>query len=170
MNIDWTLVSSLAAVVAAISAIIALIVQTSHSRRAMAIEMLWKLEARFFSDPVMLENRRRAAKAQLKGETPYELIQVLHVLEIIGSHLRRGFLDRELVWSHFCYWVIYYCAAYRDQIAEEKRTDTTVWSNLDYLFREMTDMDAKKRSLPKERIIPTPQEVSKFLEEESVRV
>ena len=169
MSIDWNLITAMATALVAFSAVLALIVQSRLARRTTGIEMLWKLEARFFSNPIMLENRRRAAQARLSGETPPELVQVLHVLEMVGSLLRRGILDKELVWCHFCYWVIHYWFAYMDQIAEERRNDRTIWLNLEYLSNKMIEMDAKKRCLPKKGVFPSVEETQTFLEEESVR-
>ncbi len=166
MSGNWAFYGSLATILMALAAITTLIIQTRLTRLTIGTELLWKLEARFCADRIMLDHRRRAAQALLAHEPSTELDEVLTFLELVGLYMRRRMVDKELVWNMFCPYAVYYCHASADYIVKVRSTDFTLWENLDYLATKMLEMDSRKRRLPKDRIRPTEPEVNEFLQDE----
>ena len=63
MGIDWTVVTGWAALVTAGAAVVALILQSRHTRFSISLDMLWRLEQQFRGDDIMLQRRKSASKA-----------------------------------------------------------------------------------------------------------
>ena len=101
--LDYSALAAWAAVVAAAVAVYAIWAESRRSRFALGIDLFLRLEADFRNDR-MLTARRVASKA-LRSENPSDADDVLDFFEMIGLLVRRGALDKHVVWHNFFYWI-----------------------------------------------------------------
>jgi hypothetical protein len=99
-------ISSVIALSGALAAIAALIVATvnylqlKHSRFALGVDLLLKLEASFDATK-MKSDRSLAAKALESKGNAADIEPVLDFFETVGALVRRQAIDKELVWNSF---------------------------------------------------------------------
>jgi len=147
-------INSLAAWSGAIVALATLVVavvtwcQLCHSRFALGVSIVLKLDA-IFDAEIMRTKRRNAAKALKDGTKGREVEEVLDFFEPFGLLVRRKAIDKEIVWSYFSYWVLRYDALARYQIIarREEESDETYYQGFDYLVKVLKQIDVKKRKL-----------------------
>ena len=85
---DSNMIAAWAAVVASLTAILALIWQTGNSRFQIGVDMLFKLDDKYYMVTAMREARRKAAKG-IKNGANEEIDDVLDFFEMIGLLVRR---------------------------------------------------------------------------------
>jgi hypothetical protein len=83
--------------------------------------------------------------------------------EDMGLFLKRGYLDRELLWNTFGFFAVRWWAVCKGSILEERKLqdDSTLFEDFEDLARQLSVRDAK-RGLTE----PTPTDLTKFLEDE----
>jgi hypothetical protein len=166
--------NSIVALSGAMAAIAALIVafvtclQLKHSRFALGVNIILQLEATF-DGPEMNAARKQAAAALKADPNTADIEPVLDFFETIGVLVRRKAIDEELVWSSFSYWVLRYGALARDQIHARRKAeaDDTYYEEFDFLVKEMTTLEIKKRRLKEPPFFSTVS-LASFLEEEII--
>jgi hypothetical protein len=149
--------------IAFVTALAALIVATvtyyqlKHSRFALGVDLILKLEAQF-DQAEMKAARSRAAKALIpKLAAPDELLlstdlePVLDFFETLGLLVRRRAVDEELAWNSFSYWLLRYAALAPHQIKARRRleSDWTYYEEFEHLAKRLTDFDSRRRNLTK---------------------
>jgi hypothetical protein len=139
--VEWNAVAAVGGLVAAVIALVALIVQSRQTGFALGVDLLLKLDERFES-AAMLECRRHAARGLLEGR-PKDAADVLNFFELVGLLLRRKAIAELMVWHDLSYWVINYYEATSEYIAQCRRQDANVWSEVAWLYRQMTDMERR---------------------------
>jgi hypothetical protein len=167
--------SGVVALVTAIAALIVAIVtyrQVKHSRFALGVDLLLKLEAQF-DQPAMKAARSRAAKVLLPKLAAHEKLEstdlepVLDFFETLALLVRQQAVDEELVWNSFSYWLARYFALGRDQIKARRTLDSDwrVYENFEQFAKRLAEVDATKRNL-KELPTLSNDSLTSFLAEE----
>ena len=171
---DWKNYVALAPVIATfVTAFATLIVavvtklQLKHSRTALGVGLLLKLEDRF-DEPALKEARSSAAIALQAGHQTDDLEIVLDFFETLGLLIRKKTIDEELVWNSFSYWVMRYATLAKPQIERRRKdeSDKTYYQEFDYLVERINYFEVKKRHLVATATI-TDNQIASFLSEES---
>ncbi len=82
---------------------------------------------------------------------------------------RQRILSEEMVWNEFSWEVVRYYAAVRDEIVRLRKAshDRTLYSEFEWLYECLIDIDCKKRRVGSEVASPNDTEVTEFIKEES---
>lgn len=125
--------------------------QLKHARLSHGVNLITKFEEQF-SDQTMLEARKLAAGKYLARNCTDEIDVILDFFETIGMFVRRGVVDKELVWNSFSYWILRYHALSRAHIRERRKEedDATGWQEFIFLVKCMKKIEQKKRKLKSE--------------------
>ena len=145
------------ALVTAIAALIVAIVthgQLKHSRFALGVDLLLKLEAQF-DQPEMKAARKSAAKALIPKLAAHEklvsadLEPVLDFFETLGLLVSQHAVDEELAWNSFSYWLLRYFDLAHDQIKARRtlESDWTYYENFERFAKRLAEVEATKRNL-----------------------
>jgi hypothetical protein len=166
MTVDWSMVSALAAVIAALAAIILVVAESRSTRLVAGIDVLMRQEHDYHRETSMLERRRAAAAALLDGHVVSELDDVLDFFEGLGCYLRKGVLDRDMVWSSFCVSSTGWWFAASSYIAQERRVDRSIYSFYAYLVDEMNKVERRERGGAFRGVVMSEDQIRRFLENE----
>ncbi len=159
MHIDYSALAAWSAVVAAMTAVIALLQQSKRARFALGIDLLLKLNANWDS---MRPARRAAAKA-LSEKPSSRIDEVLDFFEMIALLMHRGAIDETMVWHSFFYWVHRYCVLASDYIATVRRTDATIWEDLGRLHQRLIGVEKRRRRCSDSDMLLSPEDIREFL-------
>jgi hypothetical protein len=122
-----------------------------------------------FDEPLISE-RKLLARQLLDGAT-HETINepVMNFFEDMGMLLRRGFLDRDMLWDTFSYYARMWWTACRDYIATERSNlhDATLFADFDWLAEQIAEDDVRKRGRTRAEIEPSALDLRAFLEGEA---
>jgi hypothetical protein len=153
----WVAVGS----IGTISAVLMAVRQIRLSRLTGSADLLLRLEDRFDEEEFM-KSRVAAATALKKASWPRkEVIEdVFDFFETVGILVRKGALNKELVWNSFSYWLHGYFLYGENFLKEQRnkfpaRYDEAVW-----LHKALLKVEKSKRPSPKI-------EWKNFLEEEN---
>jgi hypothetical protein len=137
--------------------------ENDRARETFTWELIPKMDERFGSAS-MREKRKRAAQALRFKRNLEDAEDVWDFFDTLGYMVRRGAIDKEMVWHTFFYWIDGYWSASSEYIAAEQEKTPTVWEDF-RMLHELTLALEKKRLAEKNRAyVPiTPEE---FLEEE----
>jgi len=137
----------------------------------MGIDLYMKLDERFNGDG-MRKTRKAAARALLSGhmrpDTPNKaaLEDTLDFFEMIGFLVSRGALDDRMVWHGFFNFIHPYWLSAQGYVEEQRRTDPTVWSDLDQLHRRLLSVEKKERKCSDADLAWSKDSLREFLETE----
>lgn len=165
MNIDYNFITAWAAMLAAIVAILTLYFENRRHRFSVGIDLLLKLDERYDSDN-MRKFRRSAAKSLLSGNSSGDVDEVLDFFEMMGFLVRRGALDKKMVWHNFSHSISGYWNAAKEHIQEEKLKDPTVWQDLDLLYKSVITIEKRERRCSNSDLLLSEDSIKKFLEED----
>ncbi len=157
-------IAALASVVAASTAVVAVVVESRRSRFTFGIDLLTKLDERFQSG--MQPRRRTAAQGLLTGR-PRDSDDVLDFFDVLGILVKREALDPHLVWHFFFHWVNGYASAVGEYITTVRRDNPTIWQDLSYLRRRLLTIEKRERRCGDSDVQLSKDEVHRFLQEES---
>lgn len=174
---DYNIISAWAAIVAALTAVLAIWVEGKRSRFAQGLDLLQKMREEFDSEPFK-KKRRTIAKILAKEQSGQVLTKkselilktagtdILDHFQTIGILMRRGMLDEELVYSEYLFWVeCYWLSLQRVYLAFEE-TDITVWEDAKWLYKRLKKFE--KKLPPRGTIIElTHEDMEYFLRYES---
>ena len=165
INVIVALSGALAAIAALVVAAVTCL-QLKHSRFALGVDLILKLEASFDS-PDMKTARSLAAKALKDGGNTADVEPVLDFFETVGVLLRRRAIDQELAWDSFSYWVLRYAVLAREQIQFRRKdeSDETYYQEFEFLVKRLTQTEIDRRRLKSQPFFPT-ELLASFLEEE----
>ena len=153
------IVSSLGIIIA----LSAFIWQVRRARFNQSIDLLFRLENDFFGPAKKLQ-RVKASRGLLSGHA-LEAEPLLDFFETMALLLRRGALDKEIVWHTFFYWIDSYFEATKVFIADRQKVDPLVWKDLTIFVANLRDFQSAQRGAKPYRP-PGPEEITRFLEEE----
>ncbi len=137
--------------------------QVHRARFNQSIDLLFRLESDFFGPAKRLQ-RVKAARGLLDGQS-LEAEPILDFFETMALLLRRGALDKEIVWHTFFYWIDHYYQAAKDSIALRQKSDPLVWQDLATFVAILRKLQAEREGTSSYKP-PSPEEVTRFLEEE----
>lgn len=138
--------------------------QVHRARFNQSVDLLFKLEADFFSSNAKKIQRARAGR-DLAAGNPVEAEPILDFFETMALLLKRGALDKEMVWHTFFYWIDHYYSALEPYIKERQRENPLVW-------KDLAELVSTVRTIQKQRLqavaLPavTQEEIARFLAEE----
>ncbi len=152
-------VSSLGIIVA----LCAFIWQVRRTRFNQSIDLLFRLENDFFGS-AKKRQRVKAASGLLSGST-LEAEPILDFFETMALLLRKGALNKEMVWHTFFYWIDHYFQASENAIAARQQIDPLDWKDFTLFVAKLRKYQASRAgAIPYHP--PSPEEVRRFLEEE----
>jgi hypothetical protein len=136
-DIQWAMVSAIAASFGVIVALVAHMLNLRNTRLSNSAKMVLDLVG-MFDSAEMRARRGRFARKLLEDRDSIDLrdnTPVLEFFEEIGYMTRRRVLDEGMVWNSFAWWVEPYYLAVREKpdLIEDARSKTKVPS----LFREI---------------------------------
>lgn len=129
-----------------------------------------------FGSRIMQTCRKELSEFLLKkGDLQQKNDDVLVFFETMGLLTRKGVLDKEMVWSEFCWEVVRYYLALTEPKNQIKRLrdeakDYTLYGDFEWLYNELLKIDCKYRKMKPEVARPNPSEVQGFLQDESTLV
>lgn len=165
---DWT---ALGTWVALVGALLALTLQLRQQHALSATQMALSLKDRYNSPDVQLSRRRLATKL-LKGEAVLpEDMDGPTLLHTVATLCAKRALDLDLAWTKFGWQTLHWYAALKIHGGELERLrsewrDPTLLGSLDEFYAKLRRMDARERKQPRQD--PTPEDLHRFLESESM--
>ena len=144
--------------------------QVRHSRLALGVDTLLKLESQFNS-PEMRIIRAKAATGLQKHIETDELYEVLGFFETVGLLSRKKAIDAELLWHTFMWWLTSYYQLCKHMTIRQRleEADPTYWSELEHLVNKIEQVEKRRRGLRKLKPIPA-EKLSYFLASEAALV
>ena len=144
MTIDINIFSAWMALITALIALGAWITQSRMSNFNTRLEVLL-IKEQLYDSEEMINIRCKAAKDILKGDfESNETVTLIDFFEGVGLLLRRGALDKEMVWSDFSGPVLCYWASCEEYIKSVQKEDALLWGNFEYLSREVISYTKKR--------------------------
>ncbi|MCX6565666.1 MAG: hypothetical protein NTW38_04470 [Candidatus Aminicenantes bacterium] len=150
MNIPWTAVATIGALITSTTAIVALVIEGRRSRIALQTDLLMTYYDKFYS-PEMKQLRKTAAEKLLLNQFPnFELEDVLDYFGIIAVLLQRKVIDFKLAFGLFDWWILRYwgCAERYIQTRREDAMDPDMemWTVLEGMVTQLGAHRIKKES------------------------
>jgi hypothetical protein len=166
-EIFWIAITAIASWVSVFVTIGLVNKQIKSSERDLHIRTQLNLEQRFNSEQMLKARRELAAQLLRKNQDPWET--VMEFFESVGLLLRKGSLDKEMVWATFSFYIIHWWELSKSFIEERRKKDTTYFDDFENLSDEMYAIEMKKRLKTKQEVIPTESELMEFLQDEKDR-
>jgi len=132
--IDWVMVSSLAAIVTAVGAVVSLWILNNHARVTRSLDILLRLEAKYDGDR-MKELRRKAAAGFLEGKLVDEAYYVLDFFEEAGLLLRMKAIHEEILFESFYHSILAYWFTARRYVLELRRENKELYDHFELLAK-----------------------------------
>lgn len=174
-GVDWIAIGSGAAAVAALAALataLVAIVEVRQQGRRMRLELgidnMWRLIEQWDA-PAMRRVRARTARAILEDWHRRNRISeggadILNLFELVAYLVVRSeTLKLEDAWINFSGWAISWWYVYLPGIEEERRVDSTILEDYSALVERFIDFEADERRLPRDAVIPTGEDLKRFL-------
>ena len=164
LAMDYRAVSAWAAVVAALTAIFAVMRESRRSRFQSGVDILFKLND-MFSTEGMRKTRRKAAKGIRQGRNA-DVDDVLDFFEVVGLLVRRRAIADLFVWHSFFYWTHRYYLLTKEYVASVREKDPTTWSDFVWLHQRLENVEKRRRKCSDEHVVVDKTELDEFLKEE----
>jgi len=162
--IDWTAIGTIIAILSAISAIVALLIELRMSRIALGTSTLLSLADQMDCDR-MRHLRRTAAQNLLGNVAPnHELGEVLNFFAQIAFLYEMRAINRDLTYKQFSWWAVRWWHCGEDYVRAERTLDPTGWMTLErvaVILKEQEEKDGYKPVSYQAEALKT------FLEEEA---
>lgn len=168
---DWTAIGAVGTALAIIPASFAIYVQFRQAKLIHAHETLLQMHERWASEEFM-QLRAEAARALLDGrDLEADEFEVANFFETMGLLLRRGALDKQLVWSEFAYDILRYHRGYcmnknQLQLVRDEEGDSNYYCEFEYLHEKVLSFDARRRA-DRRRVALADSTVRDYLEGEA---
>ena len=167
---DWvSIIIASAAVLGALAAIVAVILEGRRVRRQMEIENLWRLIERW-DGPAGRAHRAEAANQLLAhsvqelGDVPFVVIDLLDTLELLGYLVRSRTLGLDDVWTNFP-GAIQWWHVCRPIIEQWQADDPTLYEDFARLARRLLEIETERRGTTAGQT-PSEDELERFLQGE----
>ena len=96
-----------------------------------------------------------------------DIDDVLDFFEDIGFYMRGDQISPEVVHHHFYHWIRGYWEASESYVKAWQRKEPSRWNHLKGLYETVTDVEARESGLVREQLVLEPDDVAKFLNDES---
>jgi hypothetical protein len=154
-----------------VGTLIAVYFQSRQNRLINSANTIITFHDRFESAHFKKKRRDLANKINNKENNISE--DILVFFETVGCLTRRRVLTKEMIWNEFSWEIIRYYKAltnynginYIGKLRENSK-DITLYSEFEWLYKTLIEIDVKKRKVEIGIVIPNEQEVSFFLNEE----
>jgi hypothetical protein len=143
LDLDWAMVSSWAAMVTAVGALVSVWLQNRHARITRSLDVLLRLDGKFDSDR-MKDLRRKAATGFLEGKFVDEAYYVLDFFEEMGLLLRMKAIHERILFESFFHSPPAYWFTAKKYVLEMRRTRKELYDNLEYLSRRELNYARRK--------------------------
>lgn len=168
-EIFWIATTAIASWALVIVTIVMINRQLRRGRSDLQMRQQTYFEDKF--DSVTLINERKKLANQLLSGSPHADIKepVMDFFESVGIMLRKGYLEKELVWAGFSYFTYRWWSTCKDYITKErelKKNDKTIFEDFQYLVDELYEFECKKRLMSRAELEPSVSELQDFLNEE----
>jgi hypothetical protein len=177
-GIDWTAIgagagalTALAALITAVVAIVQVRRQTERMRLELGTDNMWRLIEQWDSS-AMRRLRARTAAFILGDWNRRNRISeggtdILNLFELVGYLVVRSeTLKLEDAWTNLSGWAISWWHVYLPGIEADRAVDRTILEDYAQLVERFLNHEAEQRELPREEIIPTEDDLRKFLKGE----
>lgn len=132
----------------------------------MNVELVMRLDERF-NGPDMMKKRQKAAQAIVdKSKQNRDLDDVLDFFETTGLLLKKGALEREMVWNTFYYWITGYYQSAVSYISSQAEGDPETYAELKYLYDEMISIEKHRCKCSYSDLVLSDQDIKDFLIDE----
>jgi hypothetical protein len=168
---DWAALAAIGAIVAALSAVTAQLVQSRHRRLGRRIDLVLKFEAQFETVNFIMIRQRAATfllsrdPADKRGEDA--VYSVLNFFESVGYFREKKLLDDESIWTFLSFWMLKYCAAAKQQLSDARARDNDSFAYISPMFEAMKQYKQKRNPMRSIEHLVSPAQVKEFLEDES---
>lgn len=174
MNLDYTAITAWAAVIASLAAVFSIWVEGRRSRFVHGLDVLMRYTDIYDSEAFRAK-RRAVAQALLSDEKLPRNQAILDTagadlldhFQGLGMLLRRGVLDRDMVYSDYSTQVYYFYTALKPYIEREREAsqEKEYWEDVDWLYQQLVTVE--RAGKPGRRMVGATQEaVIAFLQEE----
>jgi len=168
-EVFWVAATAIASWALVASTIVMINKQLSRGRLDLQMRQQSDFEDKFDGTALIAE-RKKLATQLLSGTTHADIQEaVINFFESVGIMLRKGYLEKEMVWAGFSYFAIRWWSACKDYITEERRlrkNDNTIFEDFQYLVDELYAFEVKRRSMKRIDLEPSVGDIKVFLEEE----
>jgi hypothetical protein len=97
---------------------------------------------RDYSTEPMIGYRTKAASSAIKNEPDSpEMWEILNYFELIGVLVQRNYLEKELAWEMFAYYVFPLYLTTKDIVAEYATTDINTMTNFNSLHKTLVRIE-----------------------------
>lgn len=174
MDIDYNALSSWAAVIAVLIAVMGIWLEARRTAISRGVDTLMKYSSEF-SSPEFLERRVRFArmlKRKMSGKfNPRQENEFMAMAtyfldhyEVIGFLLRKKILDNQLVYVYYSYTLFGYWRFLKEIIHTCQVDDPTLWEDVEWMYMEFVRL--YKKRIPNAVIEFDDEKIWKFIETE----
>jgi hypothetical protein len=166
------LVTATAALITAVVALAALFLEGRRIRLQLGMNNMWRL-IEYWDGPTMRTRRARLAGRLLSQPAERERvsddgIDVLNTFELLGYLVVRSkTLGLDDAWINFSVWAISWWHVYRGGIAHLREEDPTVFEDYAQLVDRFLDLEAERRGLTRDQLVPVESSLTDFLQSEA---
>jgi hypothetical protein len=161
LQIDWVVITALAALTIAIISMLIVIIENRRSKFLFGMKVLMEVNDHFHSG-TMLETRQKAASSLLVESYDDNVETLLDFFEMVGYLSKRKIIRKEFISNNISYFIIRYWYAVKVYIDKEQQKNPRRWDNMTSLFRYLSKMERKKYGVT----IITQDSIKAFLEKE----
>ncbi len=126
------MVSSWAAIITAVGAVISLWIQNRHVSVTRSLDIFLRLESKYDSER-MKELRRKAASGFLRGELVDEAYYVLDFFEEAGLLLRMKAIHEEILFENFYHSILAYWFTAKRHVLELRKKSPELYDHFEFL-------------------------------------
>jgi hypothetical protein len=161
-------VTAVAALVSAVFAAVAVIVQGQRTRRQLGIENMWRLVDRWDSERLR-EARAETARLLLenwddRSQLPDAAFELLDTFELLGYLVVRSkTLSLEDAWINFSGNAIQWWHLCRPGVEALRVDDPTLYEDYAALADRLQDLEAKRRKRSRDSLVPSERDLQTFL-------
>lgn len=163
---DLSIWAQIVSALAAAAGFICVAIQIHRSRASFRVELILKLDDRFNSKDFR-KLRTKAVKSILKKKFK-DAEEIFDFFETVGLLLRKGTLDKEMVWNTFFYWIHHYWVVCEDYIANEQRDDSSTWEDFKFLHGQVIKVEKRRTKVSDQGLLLTVDDIKDFIKNESM--
>jgi hypothetical protein len=161
----WAAVATLIALASLFTTIHLVRRQISLGERDLYIRMQLQLDEKFNSTRIIKARKKIADSLLNNNPDPWET--VMEFFESIGLLLRKKYLDPDMIWATFSYYIIYWWEASREFIEQKQNQDATMYTDFKLLVNKMYEIEMKEQETKNiQDVIPTQSKIKTFLTDE----
>ena len=167
MSISWNQVPILASLLSVFLALIALIIQSRQSQRALQTNALMSILLRFDTDKMRAFRCMAATYLRNKGGSESEAWAVQEVLDFFGEiafFINSKAINSSLAYSQFSWWLIRYWLCSQEFIKMIRNYDPYSWAMLEKIANRLHKEEMKEGYTAEDY---SKEKLDQFLEEES---